>query len=191
MDKNAKYSLVLVICVTTFVVALIGTTFSYFTSTVGGNYSYGYEVSTRSIDSLVITSGDDLKLNGEEYINSSRSLYLKNANVDKMCYSVSLDIKNNTFVYSSDRTPVLLLNVTKDDASGFHSLMLNYNITGKHDSINIPSDGAIGNYIHEIGNEMTDILYFKIINASYPNNNDKVFNGEININKVECKKIQF
>lgn len=168
MENKKNTILLTVIAVATLLVAVVGATFAYFTATGGAAASKQVNVitgtaasSSFAIDGAINIYADATNFaeNQPNRTGSSNGTVTFTAPTQpegstpleakdlQFCYSVSLNITGNDFVYTTEaETPELTLDVTKDTTSVVTAM----DITTKKENIQIPTEAGKTTYIHKI-----------------------------------------
>ena len=169
MENKKNTILLTVIAVATLLVAVVGATFAYFTATGGTAVSKQVNVitgtaasSSFAIDGAIniyadatnFASGQPSRTGSSNGTVTFTAPKLPEGSTDtidekdlQFCYSVSLNITGNDFVYTTEaETPELTLDVTKDTTSVVTAM----DITTKKENIQIPTEAGKTTYIHKI-----------------------------------------
>lgn len=135
MDK--KNAIVLtVIAVLTLLVTLIGATFAYFSAQTGDGSSAPVTVTTNTTDSLNYGSFGSIILNvtqknffenaGDQQGKVEGSVTLKASNIEghtaSFCYTVSVDVSSNDFVYTTDDEDAELVIAISKNGTAYESI---------------------------------------------------------------------
>src|SRR5574344_2335118 len=150
--KENKSLLLTIVAISTLIVSIVGVTFAYFAASIGNSASSNIKVTTSTLDSLIYTTGDPIKLEATQQnfyegapsitgaTISTVSLNSNNEEDAKYCYTLDLVINNNNFEYTSDLlTPELKVSITRTKTGGTEETILDdYDITNKEGIINIP-----------------------------------------------------
>lgn len=167
MENKKNTILLTVIAVATLLVAVVGATFAYFTATGGAAASKQFNVitGTAASSSFAIDGAINIYADATNFASGQPSRTgSSNGTVTftaptqpegstleakdlQFCYSVSLNITGNDFVYTTEaETPELTLDVTK----GSDSVVTAMDITTKKENIRIPTEAGKETYIHKI-----------------------------------------
>lgn len=211
MDNKKNTILLTVIAVATLLVAVVGATFAYFTAQGGDAVSKQVNVitgtagnSSFAIDGAINIYADATtfaqgKGNATGSSNGTVSFTAPGAAGGQtpdaadlqFCYSVSLNITANDFVYTVDEsTPELTLDVTKEGTAVIAAM----DITTKKGEIKIPTTAGETNYVHKItaaaGDTVTEAWKTTVtlinLDSDQNTNTGKNLTGVLKFDKANC-----
>ena len=211
MDNKKNTILLTVIAVATLLVAVVGATFAYFTAQGGDAVSKQVNVitgtagnSSFAIDGAINIYADATtfaqgKGNATGSSNGTVSFtapgtaggQTPDAADLQFCYSVSLNITANDFVYTVDEsTPELTLDVTKEGTAVIAAM----DITTKKGEIKIPATAGETNYVHKItaaaGATVTEAWKTTVtlinLDSDQNTNTGKNLTGVLKFDKANC-----
>ena len=137
---SKKTIITLLITIIVVVFGVLGASYAFFAGNIANNAKTNVIVKSNTIDSLVFTNGNDIKIKrtqdnmaqGLSDITASTTmtatLSANNANSASYGYKIELVILNNSFTHSSGSTPELVLTVTKNGMT----IINNMDITTAH-----------------------------------------------------------
>jgi len=194
-----------IVTVAFLLVVVFGATYAYFQAQTGIGSSANVNVTANTTDSLMFSVGNDLSLNitqenfGEgagnisDVTTAKATLVANNkTNVASYNYYLYLLVGKNEFVYTTDeRTPEILLQVTKPDGTALTNLEgLNYvtigdtsgfDITTKKGLITIADNRLIevleSNTEHKTEEEWQIEIVFVNLDTNQQENTEKQFNA--------------
>ena len=123
---SKKTIITLLITIIVIVLGVLGASYAFFAGNIANNAKTNILVKSNTIDSLVFTKGNDIKIRltqdnmaqGQGDITDSTTttatLSANNAASASYGYKIELVILNNSFTHSSGSTPELVLTVTKN-----------------------------------------------------------------------------
>ena len=211
MDNKKNTILLTVIAVATLLVAVVGATFAYFTAQGGDAVSKQVNVitgtagnSSFAIDGAINIYADATtfaqgKGNATGSSNGTVSFTAPGAAGGQtpdaadlqFCYSVSLNITANDFVYTvNESTPELTLDVTKEGTAVITAM----DITTKTGEIKIPATAGETNYVHKItaaaGATVTEAWKTTVtlinLDSDQNTNTGKNLTGVLKFDKANC-----
>ena len=210
MENKKNTILLSVIAVATLLVAVVGASFAYFTATGGTAVSKNVNVITGTAgsssfevsgaisiyaDATNFASGKGDKsgsATGTVKFTAPSAVGGTIADADlKFCYSVTVNITSNDFVYSvNTTTPELILDVTK----GSTKVVDTMDITTKTGAIQVPTAKDGKTYIHTItataGQSLTEnwnvVVTLKNLAADQNKNTGKSLAGTLRFAHVDC-----
>ena len=209
--ESKKNTLVLtVIAVATLIVFVVGATFAFFQARVGDNVSKAVTVTTGTTGNttfaitgaIAITADQTTFASGKGDITGSTTgtvQFVAPTKVGgdiaaadlKTCYTVTVNITSNNFVYTSGSTPELVLDVTK----GSTKVIESQDITTTKTNIQVPTAKGGTTYTHTLtassaGATVTDNwtveVILKNLNTDQQNNTGKTFSGSLSFAKATC-----
>ena len=214
MENRKNTILLTVIAVATLLVAVVGATFAYFTAQGGQQVQTPVNVQTAN------TSNGSFVTNGQISINATQENFYQGAGnqtstatatvtytasstaASDFCYTVSLDVTANNFVYTTDptNTPELTFTARKSanasDMTSATTLIDAQDITTTAQStkIQIPTAVSGDTYVHQIsagqGETINDQWDFTVtlvnLDSDQNENTGKAFTGQIVFDQVEC-----
>ena len=211
MENRKNTILLTVIAVATLLVAVVGATFAYFTAQGGDDVTRNVNVTTDTADSatfslepITITATQENFGQGDgdqTAVSTGTASFTANntAASTEFCYTLTINVANNDFVYTTapTNTPELVLDVTKD--AGTKSTPVSV-ITAKDvttqttGAIQVPTTNGGADYIHKItaskGTTVVDTfkitLAFKNLESDQNANTGKSFAGTMTFAKAEC-----
>lgn len=173
--------LLTVIAVATLLVAVVGATFAYFTAQGGGDASTSITVTTHTTDSATFNAGTAINfaVNQDNFAQAdalveakypsgtasgSATFTASDAEAADLCYNVTVDITNNTFLYSSTNTAhdaELTLTVAKTPNGGSKTTLIDkMDITTTTTDVQVPTTKGGSDYKHVLsataGQTVTD-----------------------------------
>lgn len=206
--KENKSLLIVVIAVSTLLVAIVGASFAFFAANITGNGSNNVTVTTSTLDSLVYTAGNAISFiaTQQNFYEGAPSLYgeststvaltANNQESATYCYTVDLVITSNNFVYSTEElTPEIVYSVSKSLAGGsYFDIITNADITNTTGTIHIPTafEGTV--YSHVISastsNTTTDSIKIRVsminLETNQETNEGKNFAGQLKFTTIQC-----
>jgi len=211
--ENKRKNVLLVITLFTLIILVFGATYAYFQAQTGLGASANINVTANTTDSLKFEVGKGLSLNitqenfGEGAGNQSSSTTAKatliannKTNAASYNYYLYLLIGKNEFVYTTEeRTPEMLLQVTKPDGTVLSSLEgLNYvtvgdtsgfDITTRKGLITIADNKLIevleSNTEHKTEEEWQVGIVFVNLDINQQENTGKQFSAQLKIQQEE------
>ena len=212
MENRKNTILLTVIAVATLLVAVVGATFAYFTAQGGQQVQTPVNVTTST------TSNGSFQTSGAITINANQENFAQDMGdqtgqatgtvtytasgtaASDFCYTVTLDITANNFVYTTDPTNTPELTFTAEKAASATDLtsptvLINeQDITTVTDDIQIPTTTGGSDYVHKIsagqGATVNDQWRFTVtfvnLDSDQNANTGKSFTGQIVFNKTDC-----
>ena len=212
MENRKNTILLTVIAVATLLVAVVGATFAYFTAQGGTSVQTPVNVTTAS------TSNGSFQTSGAITINATQENFgqddgdqtgqatgtvtytASSTAASDFCYTVTLDITANNFVYTTDptNTPELTFTARKSaaatDMTSAVTLIDTLDITTKTDDVQIPTTTGGAEYVHQIsateGQTVNDQWRFTVtfvnLDSDQNANTGKSFTGQIVFAQTEC-----
>ncbi|MEG1150142.1 MAG: hypothetical protein RSE17_02500 [Bacilli bacterium] len=203
--SNDKVNMIVltVIASATFLTALIGSTFAYFTAQAGKGASANVDVTTATSDSLVYGTWTPINITATQQNFGQGAASLTGETTGKItltasttgeasfCYTSTITISGNNFVYSqAANTPELLLSVTKNTVD----VITDMDITTSTATIQIPTVKGNTVYQHKItataGTVKEDAWKAKVTFVNLPadqqKNTGKNFTGLLKFDTVTC-----
>ena len=212
MENRKNTILLTVIAVATLLVAVVGATFAYFTAQGGSSVQTPVNVTTAS------TSNGSFQTSGAITINATQENFgqddgdqtgqatgtvtytASSTAASDFCYTVTLDITANNFVYTTDPTNTPELTFTAEKAASATDLtspttLINaQDITTVTSDIQIPNTVSGSDYVHKIsagqGATVNDQWRFTVtfvnLDSDQNENTGKSFTGQIVFAQTDC-----
>ena len=128
---NKKTVILTIVAVLTLILVVIGATYAYFVAQGGSSSQADVSVKTATTDVLILSTGEEINITADQFTfgkdmgNRDGSTYAKaelrannSTNNAKANYYVYLDIKENSFIYTTEnKTAELILTVTDPDGN--------------------------------------------------------------------------
>ena len=128
---NKKTLVLSIVTVLTLILVVIGATYAYFVAQGGSSSQADVSVKTATTDVLILSTGEEINITADQFTfgkdmgNRDGSTYAKaelrannSTNNAKANYYVYLDIKENSFIYTTEnKTAELILTVTDPDGN--------------------------------------------------------------------------
>ena len=128
---NKKTLVLSIVAVLTLILVVIGATYAYFVAQGGSSSQADVSVKTATTDVLILSTGEEINITADQFTfgkdmgNRDGSTYAKaelrannSTNNAKANYYVYLDIKENSFIYTTEnKTAELILTVTDPDGN--------------------------------------------------------------------------
>ena len=212
MENKKNTILLTVIAVATLLVAVVGATFAYFTAQGGTTAQTPVNVTTAQ------TSNGSFQTSGAITINATQENFgqddgdqtgqatgtvtytASSTAASDFCYTVTLDITANNFVYTTDPTNTPELTFTAEKAASATDLTSPTTLINAQDITTVTSDIQIPNavsgsdYVHKIsagqGATVNDQWRFTVtfvnLDSDQNENTGKSFTGQIVFAQTEC-----
>ncbi len=211
--ENKRKNVLLVITLFTLIILVFGATYAYFQAQTGLGASANINVTANTTDSLKFEVGKDLSLNitqenfgegagNQSDIATAKATLIANnkTNATSYNYYLYLLVGKNEFVYTTEeRTPEVLLQITKPDGTVLTNLEgLNYvtvgetsgfDITTKKGLVTIADNKLIevleSNTEHKTEEEWQVGIVFVNLDTNQQENTGKQFNAQLKIQQEE------
>ena len=208
--ENNKNSIVLtVIAVATLLVAVVGATFAYLQAQGGVTKNTSVKVQTGTTGSTTFSIAGTIAINANQsnfasgkgdqsssttgtasFTAPSQVGTTLDAADLKSCYTVTVKINSNNFVYTNGSTPELVLDVTKGSTKVISSM----DITTRTSNVQVPTAANGTTYVHTLqttaGKTITDSwsvqVTFKNLTTDQNSNAGKTFDGTLEFAKTTC-----
>lgn len=205
-----KNSIVLtIIAVATLIVAVVGATYAFFQAQGGTAVSKDVKVTTGTagMTTFSIANAISIEANQTNFASGKGDLTSSTTGTAsftapsqvgtaldaadlKSCYTVTVNISSNNFVYTSGSTPELVLDVTKGSTKVINSL----DITNRTTNVQIPTASGGSTYVHTLqttaGQTITDNwtvqVTFKNLSSDQNSNAGHTFSGSLSFAKATC-----
>ena len=211
MDNKKNTVLLTVIAVATLLVAVVGATFAYFSAQGGDAKSTNVTVQTGTAGSSSFTVGSAIAITADE-TTFAKDLGDRTGSTTgtvsftapgaagtstpaaadlKFCYSVTINIAANNFVYTvNNTTPELILDVEK----GGTKVINNLDITTRTGAIQAPTVADGTTYVHQIDaaagatvtNSWKVTVTLKNLSTDQNANAGKSLSGTLKFEKATC-----
>jgi len=213
--ENKKKNVLLVVTVTFLLVVVFGAAYAYFQAQTGLGASANINVTANTTDSLKFEVGKDLSINitqanfalgagNQSDSTTAKATLIANnkTNIARYNYYLYLLVGKNEFVYTTEeRTPEMLLQITKPDGTVLTSLEgLNYvtvgdtsgfDITTKKGLVTIADSKLIevleSNTEHKTEEEWQVGIVFVNLDSNQQENTGKQFSAQLKIQQEEEK----
>lgn len=211
MNKKTR-NIMLVLYVTAFVSVLVGSTYAYFTYLEVKSYTPKAEVTTATLNQILFNSGNNIDIRptlmnfqdgmGNLSDSTFATAYLKHEGgeeISSLKYNISLNIENNTLVYSTEtEKPELILQVTGpvgelteiegleyvSVTDGDGNTIKGFDITTKVGTYYITKNRELKT-MNELEERWDIIVTYVNLSESQNGNYDKELKGNIKIEKSE------
>ena len=210
MDKNKRNTMLTVFGISVLVIALVGSTFAYFTAQQGGTSTQDVSVTSNTTDNLSFTIGNDITFTASEAnfyqggnnvsgSTSAQALLTPNNNTNQatMNYYMYLNLTSNPTVYSTGNTnedAELVLQVFDGSnqlvtLTGLGSQVAlgngyGYDITGQEGLITLLNNHAITANGSATTENWSVVITLVNLNLDQNDNTNKTITGEIIMTKT-------